>query len=311
MHEIGMDADQVRAFAAKVDSQASLISAVISTVNSLVGQLPHVWVGSDASEFVGWWMNKHRPALQSALDSITGLATSARNNADAQDLVSGVSTGTPPGQTSLTGGDPASRLLDFALNGTSATQQASAGWSAQANAQGSTHFGAIPLSGDAHAQAFANATEQSHATLSKDGAEAGVTAAVGVGATAAASGRIGNDMASLDGNADASVGADAKGSASAAIGLDGADLKGDAGAFVGGQVDGNVSGQVGGVGVGLGGHAYAGAGVHVGGEAQIGLDETKVSLSLGAALGVGAGVDVTFDVKPEQVLDDIGKVLRW
>lgn len=88
--EIGMDADLVRAFATHLDAQAHALSSVITAVNGVVGSLSHSWAGADANEFIGWWNNQHRSALQGAHDSVAGLAQSARNNASAQDTASGV-----------------------------------------------------------------------------------------------------------------------------------------------------------------------------------------------------------------------------
>lgn len=86
--EVGMDTGLIREFATKLDQSAQQLATVISSVTAIVGRIQSVWVGPDANEFVGWWNNQHRPALQSAHDSVAGLAQSARNNASAQDTVS-------------------------------------------------------------------------------------------------------------------------------------------------------------------------------------------------------------------------------
>ena len=80
----GMDVDAVSNVAAGLDREADAIHQVIQAINSMVGQLPGIWKGQDASEFEGWWNNQHRPALQAAHDAIHGLAVSARNNVSAQ-----------------------------------------------------------------------------------------------------------------------------------------------------------------------------------------------------------------------------------
>lgn len=105
--EIGMDADQVRGFAAKLDSSAQALTSVISGVNVIVSGLSHSWVGPDAEEFVGWWTNQHRPALQNAHDSVVGLATSARNNATEQDTASGGGSQGGPGTSPTVRNGPA------------------------------------------------------------------------------------------------------------------------------------------------------------------------------------------------------------
>jgi len=98
-----MDVEAIRVLAAKLDGQAQRLTSVITHINGLVDGLPHVWSGPDAQDFVGWWQNKHRPALQGAHDSVAGLAQSAKNNAAEQEKTS--STSGSSGSTS--GGDPA------------------------------------------------------------------------------------------------------------------------------------------------------------------------------------------------------------
>jgi hypothetical protein len=53
--------------------------------------LARQWQGGDYDRFKGWWESEHRPALHRLVDSIEGLARSARFNADDQDRVSSVS----------------------------------------------------------------------------------------------------------------------------------------------------------------------------------------------------------------------------
>ncbi len=86
---IGMDVDAVNQLAADLRNQAGAIDQVISAVNNLVAHSQEIWKGQDASNFAGWWDNQHRPALQHVRDEITGLATSAHNNATEQSQVSG------------------------------------------------------------------------------------------------------------------------------------------------------------------------------------------------------------------------------
>lgn len=85
MAEIGMDSDAVRGVATQLATQAQQLNAVASLVDRLIDQLDAIWVGGDAAEFAGWWRGQHRPALTACVQSLDGLASSARNNASAQD----------------------------------------------------------------------------------------------------------------------------------------------------------------------------------------------------------------------------------
>lgn len=89
----GMDAGEVRQLAAQMRNQAAAISGAIATVDGLVHQLLGAWNGRDASEFQGWWQQQHRPALVECQAAVTGLAQSADNNAQSQDLASSASAG--------------------------------------------------------------------------------------------------------------------------------------------------------------------------------------------------------------------------
>jgi WXG100 family type VII secretion target len=84
----GMDVDAVLQSASQLQREGDAIVQVINAVNGVIGHLPGVWKGQDATEFEGWWNNQHRPALQQAADAIHGLAQSARNNAQAQQSTS-------------------------------------------------------------------------------------------------------------------------------------------------------------------------------------------------------------------------------
>lgn len=84
----GMDVDAVRSMAAQLDHQASAINSVINAIEGIIRQMAESWRGSDATQFQGWWEQQHRPALHAAEEAISGLATSARNNAAQQEATS-------------------------------------------------------------------------------------------------------------------------------------------------------------------------------------------------------------------------------
>lgn len=85
----GMDVDQVNSIGNQLKSQGDAIDQVISAINGLVGQLPGIWQGKDATEFESWWNTQHKPALHNASVAIHGLGQSALNNASDQAGVSG------------------------------------------------------------------------------------------------------------------------------------------------------------------------------------------------------------------------------
>jgi WXG100 family type VII secretion target len=88
MAKLGMDDEAVRALAGQLDGHAKAIIGLVGQVEGVVSRMRTTWHGHDADAFTGWWHNQHRPALQRAHDSISGLAQSARNNATAQQNVS-------------------------------------------------------------------------------------------------------------------------------------------------------------------------------------------------------------------------------
>jgi len=84
MAKLGMDDEAVRALAGQLDGHAKAIIGLVGQVEGVVSRMRSTWRGHDADAFTGWWHNQHRPALQRAHVSISGLAQSARNNAAAQ-----------------------------------------------------------------------------------------------------------------------------------------------------------------------------------------------------------------------------------
>ncbi len=91
MHVKGMNVDVVRRLASEIDSHASDLRAVDIVVQRTMSDLARQWQGGDFERFKGWWETEHRPALHRLVDSIEGLARSARFNADDQDRVSAAS----------------------------------------------------------------------------------------------------------------------------------------------------------------------------------------------------------------------------
>ena len=86
----GMNVGEVRGLAKRLDDQAGKINGeLISQINGILSSLESNWQGGDFVKFKGWWETEHRPRLQKLAEDISGLAQSARNNAQEQENVSG------------------------------------------------------------------------------------------------------------------------------------------------------------------------------------------------------------------------------
>jgi hypothetical protein len=187
-----------------------------------------------------------------------------------------------------------------------------------------TNLNFVEVQGSTGASAWSKTFSDSHAyfTASALGVEASGQASVGInlqdGITAQASGSVGAYVVDakagvhdgpLTASGEASVGAGANGNAQVAFNP----LKGDAGvnggfsAFAGAQA--NETGSVGVDGTGVSETAGVGAGVGVDAKLDVGMNngDIGVKLDLGGYLGVGANVDISFNVdvpKVPKVVDD-------
>ena len=106
MTYVGMNVEVIRQIARDLKVQASDIGSVVGRVDNLVARAQTGWKGRDAQAFVGWWQQQHRPRLLSLRAELEGLATSARNNADEQERVSGgvTASASSPGTKQSSGG---------------------------------------------------------------------------------------------------------------------------------------------------------------------------------------------------------------
>ena len=84
----GMDVDTVESIGHQLHTQGDQITHLVATVDGLIQQAEQHWSGKDALDFLGWWNNQHKPALNHAADAVRGLGQSALNNASAQRAVS-------------------------------------------------------------------------------------------------------------------------------------------------------------------------------------------------------------------------------
>lgn len=161
---------------------------------------------------------------------------------------------------------------------------------------------------EAEAEGWAGAQGEAGAGVHYDAegrivAEAGASVAVGVGGSASATGGYGLLEGSASANAFA--GARAGGNAEVSFGPDGLGAQVGAEAFAGAEASASVSGGITGAQVGATGEVYAGIGIKANAEVNFGLDKTSVDIELGAALGIGAGFSIEFDVEPKKIVDGI------
>jgi WXG100 family type VII secretion target len=84
MAMIGLDVEAVEQLSANLKSQGGAIDGVINAIDGLVNQIPSIWKGADAEQFITWWTGQHKPALIQVRDHVNGLGDSAHNNAQAQ-----------------------------------------------------------------------------------------------------------------------------------------------------------------------------------------------------------------------------------
>lgn len=86
---VGMDPQQIRGIAGRLNTQAALIERVINTVTQAVAEARSEWDGQDAHDFEGWWTSHHRPRLLDAHRDVQTMAEALRRNADEQEQASG------------------------------------------------------------------------------------------------------------------------------------------------------------------------------------------------------------------------------
>ena len=89
----GMNTDAVREQASKMDHAANDLRSFDSSIGRVIAGLEQQWHGSDFAMFKSWWRDQHKPTLLRLVESIEGLAASARHEAAEQDRVSETKSG--------------------------------------------------------------------------------------------------------------------------------------------------------------------------------------------------------------------------
>jgi len=101
----GMNVDAVRQLSRDLRGQSVQLDGVCRRVDGFVSRTAGVWQGRDASDFVSWWRDQHRPKVMELVRVLEGLAQSASNNADEQEKASGAGKlGADGGVASVIGG---------------------------------------------------------------------------------------------------------------------------------------------------------------------------------------------------------------
>lgn len=125
-----MDATEVQDLGKRLSTTADSFGAIARQLDALVGKLPSVWNGPDASRFATEW-NQHHSALTAAQNRLTDVSQRVLHNVDDQNQTSSasgasVSTGSPvaaapaastaPPAAPTSVGDNAARVRTFADN---------------------------------------------------------------------------------------------------------------------------------------------------------------------------------------------------
>ena len=83
---IGMDTAAVRQLAVQMDASAEAVEQAMAKLTSQLGSAD--WRGNDAAKFRDEWQNQHCQQLRTVAQSLKNAATTARQNADAQETTS-------------------------------------------------------------------------------------------------------------------------------------------------------------------------------------------------------------------------------
>ena len=192
------------------------------------------------------------------------------------------------------------------------TTRQGAGWVRGYNVQ-EQHagtLGSVPIDAGVAASATVDAQAQSDVSVSRKGLTLGADASVSAEAQAEVRADVGNRYLGATSVASASVGAEAEGDGSVHVGLDGVEAKVGAQAFAAASASEQASVHALGATATARGSVYAGIGIYANADADVTMKDVKMSAHLGAALGLGAGINVSIDVKPLDVIHDLGHIVR-
>lgn len=101
---MGMDVAAVESIARGIQGDAERLGQLSASIEALVGRLPSVWSGRDATSFVEEWRSRHRATLAAVQTSVQGLGQSALANAADQRAASAAASA--PAAAGAHGADP-------------------------------------------------------------------------------------------------------------------------------------------------------------------------------------------------------------
>lgn len=325
----GMDPDAVDELAVQIDRCALELERLVGAIDALTQHAFSIWQGNSVHLFHAEWSGVMRQRALSVLGTVTDLAATARRDAGEQRVASDGASGGGSASGFVTGpGSPASGVLAGAgavLSLVSTIQGARAwkrqtdaslewrkGWSARN--QGTGQILGLDARGQSSVTAAASVNASAHGLVNLRGANASASTSAAVGVAAAASAAIGKGPLKGSVTASAQAGASATAAVSAKVGVTGASAQGHLGAQAGAQVDAAADADVAGVHGAATVHGYAGAGIHADGTVSMTMNEVKVGLDVGAALGLGAGVGISVAVTPQEVVHNVTQYLprpKW
>lgn len=335
----GADADELERLAAMIANGADLLDGRRSTLSSHVNHAP--WKGPEADRFRHDWNATHARSLVHATaflrDAAIQLATNARQQREASSpgmtssTAANASAGSAmpasvaavltmllgPGWRSVLPANPTPSEVSALLHRVAQAEhwlkdpaiglqgQTSWGSSGGVGTHGQGTIGGAAW--QAYAKASYQAGAEGHASvkLTPDQLSVLVGGSLGLMATATAGGSLALGPLGARGAVDVTAQARAYADASAALSKDGIKASAEVGAIAGVSASAQGDVQVAGVGGGGSATAYAGAGVVAKGTVEVTFQHVDASVKLGAALGLGAAVEVHISVEPVKVANEL------
>ncbi len=83
----GLDVQAVRTLGTQLNSEADALDSTLRKLTTALEQTQ--WIGPDATRFRNEWQSQHAVSLRNVIEALRATSTNARQNADAQEQVSG------------------------------------------------------------------------------------------------------------------------------------------------------------------------------------------------------------------------------
>jgi hypothetical protein len=317
----GADTDQLRSVAASLDSSARAVGDLLLNTRSAGKAL--TWDGTDADRFHEQLDGVALSAGRQLQELLALLSSDLVGQASQQDETSATLLGSasglglvsfPVGRWPEEGFDALWPMLTDDLDGIEVPlwgderEAALSTW----GSEGATSLGALTLAGTGSAALLsARAGGSAGATFDKNGARASVRGNAGAYlATAEASGRATFGLAEARGDVRAFAGAEADVKGDVFAGPSGIGASAGGSAFAGAKATAEGSLDVAGVGGSARGELWAGIGAEASADVVVSAEQVKISVSAGAALGLGGSVEFEIDVNPKEVVTNVGRFLN-